>query len=105
MSCFANNDDQQFYLTIFIAIRSKNWKNQRKRSVILMLINKNKIISGKKIKEVPPRFELGSLDSKSRVLTITPWDHVAVAGEKSMSFKRRAPRPSWIIDVVRMRVT
>ena len=24
--------------------------------------------------EVPPRFELGSLDSKSRVLTITPWD-------------------------------
>ena len=26
-----------------------------------------------KIVEVPPRFELGSLDSKSRVLTITPW--------------------------------
>ena len=26
------------------------------------------------IAEVPPRFELGSLDSKSRVLTITPWD-------------------------------
>ncbi len=24
--------------------------------------------------EVPPRLELGSLDSKSRVLTITPWD-------------------------------
>ena len=24
--------------------------------------------------EVPPRFELGSLDSESRVLTITPWD-------------------------------
>ena len=24
--------------------------------------------------EVPPRFELGSLDSKSRVLTITPWN-------------------------------
>ena len=24
--------------------------------------------------KVPPRFELGSLDSKSRVLTITPWD-------------------------------
>ena len=23
--------------------------------------------------QVPPRFELGSLDSKSRVLTITPW--------------------------------
>eukprot|EP00795_Rhopilema_esculentum_P014006 gene14006-4975_t len=27
-----------------------------------------------KYHEVPPRFELGSLDSKSRVLTITPWD-------------------------------
>ena len=26
------------------------------------------------LREVPPRFELGSLDSKSRVLTITPWD-------------------------------
>ncbi|KAG8335585.1 hypothetical protein J6590_064295 [Homalodisca vitripennis] len=24
--------------------------------------------------QVPPRFELGSLDSESRVLTITPWD-------------------------------
>ena len=24
--------------------------------------------------KVPPRFELGSLDSKSRVLTITPWN-------------------------------
>ncbi|KAL1265249.1 hypothetical protein QQF64_003276 [Cirrhinus molitorella] len=26
-------------------------------------------------KQVPPRFELGSLDSESRVLTITPWNH------------------------------
>ena len=25
--------------------------------------------------KVPPRFELGSLDSKSSVLTVTPWDH------------------------------
>ena len=25
-------------------------------------------------KQVPPRFELGSLDSESRVLTITPWN-------------------------------
>ncbi len=24
--------------------------------------------------KVPPRFELGSLDSESKVLTITPWD-------------------------------
>ena len=28
----------------------------------------------RKFIKVPPRFELGSLDSKSRVLTITPWD-------------------------------
>ena len=27
------------------------------------------------VHQVLPRFELGSLDSKSRVLTITPWDH------------------------------
>jgi hypothetical protein len=31
------------------------------------------IAIGKKML-VPPRFELGSLDSKSRVLTITPWN-------------------------------
>ena len=43
--------------------------------------NSNKQQQQKQIKElnvsdseVPPRFELGSLDSKSRVLTITPWD-------------------------------
>ena len=28
--------------------------------------------------QVPPRFELGSLDSESRVLTITPWDPVQI---------------------------
>ena len=27
-------------------------------------------------KMVPPRFELGSLDSESKVLTITPWNQV-----------------------------
>ncbi|GFW83582.1 hypothetical protein TNCV_2204311 [Trichonephila clavipes] len=32
------------------------------------------IIVMSKSKKVPPRFELGSLDSKSRVLTITPWN-------------------------------
>ncbi len=26
--------------------------------------------------QVPPRFELGSLDSESKVLTITPWDRI-----------------------------
>ena len=32
----------------------------------------------KKSGQVPPRFELGSLDSKSRVLTITPWNLLLV---------------------------
>ena len=35
--------------------------------------------------EVPPRLELGSLDSKSRVLTITPWDR-ALAGAPKKPF-------------------
>ena len=33
------------------------------------IIDKKKVFS-----QVPPRFELGSLDSESKVLTITPWD-------------------------------
>ena len=28
--------------------------------------------------KVPPRFELGSLDSESRVLTITPWNPIVL---------------------------
>ena len=31
----------------------------------------------KKFKKVPPRFELRLLDSESRVLTITPWNHTS----------------------------
>ena len=31
-------------------------------------------VKRKQIGKVPPRFELGSLDSESRVLTITPWN-------------------------------
>ena len=34
---------------------------------------KKKSVTSKE-KMVPPRFELGSLDSKSKVLTITPWN-------------------------------
>ena len=36
--------------------------------------SKNSLKKDSSIPEVPPRFELGSLDSKSKVLTITPWD-------------------------------
>ena len=39
---------------------------------------------GNRKRKVPPRFELGSLDSKSRVLTITPWDPQLIRGGKFM---------------------
>ena len=32
-------------------------------------------------KQVPPSFELGSLDSKSRVLTITPWGRCVLSNQ------------------------
>ena len=35
------------------------------------------------VNQVPPRFELGSLDSKSRVLTITPWNLAYVCRVKN----------------------
>ena len=38
------------------------------------LIGDGYVYTYKKISQVPPRFELGSLDSESRVLTITPWN-------------------------------
>ena len=38
-------------------------------------------------KEVPPRFELGLLDSKSNVLTSTPWDQLAVEAICRYKFK------------------
>ena len=41
-------------------------------------------------RKVPPRFELGSLDSKSRVLTITPW------GPRVMDLKKY---PLWQIFI------
>ncbi|KAH1020706.1 hypothetical protein HUJ04_010320 [Dendroctonus ponderosae] len=50
------------------------------------------------IGHVPPRFELGSLDSKSRVLTITPWNrHKEIAGKvgnQQMLGKRDEANPS-----------
>ena len=39
--------------------------------------------------EVPPRFELGSLDSESRVLTITPWDLVDSTGKIDSSIAHK----------------
>ena len=39
-------------------------------------IKQNKAKNQPVSEQVPPRFELGSLDSESRVLTITPWNHM-----------------------------
>ena len=46
----------------------------RARSAHVVTIKKKKMWGKKKKSEVPPRLELGSLDSKSKVLTITPWN-------------------------------
>ena len=58
-----------FYLN---DLRFSRWYRKIKVKIKRRVKNKKK----KKIhiREVPPRFELGSLDSESRVLTITPWD-------------------------------
>ncbi|GFT00207.1 hypothetical protein NPIL_392391 [Nephila pilipes] len=45
-------------------------------------------------KKVPPRFELGSLDSKSRVLTITPWNHSSHAGNRTRAAWVKARNPN-----------
>jgi hypothetical protein len=49
-------------------------------------------------KKLPPGFEPGSLDSKSRVLTITPWERIACLKElvKSSSYGDRTHDP-WLI--------
>ena len=49
----------------------------------------------KKKTKVPPRFELGSLDSESRVLTITPWDHHTQVEEKLTYINNKTDRWSF----------
>ena len=44
--------------------------------------------------KVPPRFELGSLDSKSRVLIITPWDRARKVISNKQILLRWLPRVS-----------
>ena len=41
--------------------------------------------------QVPPRFELGSLDSESRVLTITPWNHDTPQVEANADARPKPP--------------
>ena len=54
-------------------------------------VNQEKIGWPPKLRKVPPRFELGSLDSKSRVLTITPWGHYnLVPAERFLNIHWRA---------------
>ena len=47
--------------------------------------------------QVPPRFELGSLDSESRVLTITPWGRIWMNRE-NFTFSHRE---AFINDYIR----
>ncbi|GIY93520.1 hypothetical protein CEXT_514321 [Caerostris extrusa] len=55
---------------------------------------KKKVIdSSIKREQVPPRFELGSLDSKSRVLTITPWNHICLLHLKASPSFVHVPLP------------
>ncbi|GIY30581.1 hypothetical protein CEXT_415911 [Caerostris extrusa] len=44
--------------------------------------------------KVPPRFELGSLDSESRVLTITPWNPSSHAGNRTWAAWVKARNPN-----------
>jgi hypothetical protein len=47
---------------------------ETEKVIIYLFAVRCRFPSKKKIQQVPPRFELGSLDSKSRVLTVTPWN-------------------------------
>ena len=64
------------HVMIKICCHVKSLDNSTKKSLTCtLLLNFKKVVT---TLEVPPRFELGSLDSESRVLTITPWDLVAM---------------------------
>ena len=60
---------------------------------------RNKLKNKNKSCEVPPRFELGSLNSESRVLTITPWDPVYKEGQKRMIHKHSEIFVSLFINI------
>ena len=50
------------------------------------LISCNTVEEKKKKNQVPPRLELGSLDSKSSVFTFTPWDLCLGGGKNTFVF-------------------
>ena len=50
--------------------------------------------------QVPPRFELGSLDSESRVLTITPWDPIQLAFEIRHNIRRNVKQKQMVTGML-----
>ena len=55
-------------------------------------------MTGKTLKlKVPPRFELGSLDSKSRVLTITPWNPM-LQGQDTLADQNMSAPFVWCVQ-------
>ena len=67
-----------------LVARRRESKNERPENSHKSERSDAKIVGG----QVPPRFELGSLDSESRVLTITPWDLVVRGGLLSHIFDK-----------------
>ena len=67
--CDGDITDEKMYLKK----KKTEKKTEKKESTIPTINQGEKKIN--KLMKVPPRFELGSLDSESRVLTITPWNH------------------------------
>ena len=62
---------------------SKNTASSKKRAELSHFQKSLRFKCKSSRNQVPPRFELGSLDSKSRVLTITPWNHSSQLPVKS----------------------
>ncbi|XP_036592475.1 60S ribosomal protein L23a-like [Trichosurus vulpecula] len=58
------------HIKFLLTTESSLKKTEDNTLVFIVYVKANK----HQIKQVPPRFELGSLDSESRVLTITPWN-------------------------------
>ena len=67
------------YYTFILHTHNKNqFKTELFLKVILHTHNKNQFKTEQFLKEVPPRLELGLLDSKSSVITIAPRDRLSI---------------------------
>ena len=73
-------------------IRSLYFNNSYHKDLVLVL--------AKMPVKVPPRFELGSLDSESRVLTITPWNPIVLISRNLQVIELNITREYNIAHVV-----